>query len=204
MDLDELVNAIPRNCLSSRQMTNVKKILSVSESFHRDAGTFYFVEGAFKASIHENTIVLESSCRPEFLHSMDVWRRVFLLDILRKKFIERGFDVIALFGFDDCCASDDPRLGLTRIPAYDPVGFLDVGFPIPESDLDKSFCLVDKPSSNGWVFELERIRNFYMENVSLADIDVGLFERNFFGVSKILGSCFEHASNFSDINSFLF
>ncbi|NJD78022.1 MAG: WbqC family protein [Candidatus Methanoperedens sp.] len=178
--------------LKESQLLNLEKLLAVSGEFSNEAG----IE-LLHHSIDKKTVVLESGHQPNFIPHAGLWKKMFLLDKLKKSYEYKGIKAVALFGFADYNLCTSKLLTFNKIPAYNKLGYEKFGFKIAEKDVWKRFDYLNKPDKNEWEKIIEKIASHYKRSPALPDAEVRLSELN-----RILDDCYLKARNLSDMNAF--
>ncbi len=201
MHLDNFISSLSFRDLTEKQINNIEEIKKIAEGFHRDAETLEVVESSLDKNISSDTVVLESGHQPNFFPYTGTWKKIYLLDLLKKKLEDQGRDVVALFGLADCNLSNASFLYKNKVPANTRDGCVKVGFKISKEDRFKPFNLVDKPSEVEWCRELENIKKFYLDNSRLDGLDISA---NIKEVIDLMEESYSGAVNFPDLNAFVF
>jgi hypothetical protein len=198
MNVDEFVSVLEKSeKLSSQQISNLNKIQQISAKFHNDAG----LKPPKQNKIGKDTVVLESGHQPNFLPYAGVWKKVFMLDFLKKKLKEKGKRCVAVFGFADYNLASAHLLYKNKVPALSRTGFQKIGFQTPK-DKWRVFNSIPKPSREQFEKELENIQNFYMNSARSVKYPEEKVAKNLQVFQDIMRKSYEKAKNFPDMNAF--
>lgn len=186
----DLMQMIPKNHrLESYQQQNLSSLCDISQSFANDAE----FECCSISSVQEDTIILESGHQPNFFPYPGVWKKVFLLDQFRELLAGNGLHGIAFFGFADQNTVTAPFLYKNKVPALNKNGMQKIGFTVKGSERWKCFNRIEKPPSEVWEAEVEKMANLYSgsqpENQE---------------IYEIMWRSYERANSFSDLNAYIF
>jgi len=198
MNVNALVSLVGKTeKLSGQQVRNLKKIQNISDKFHKDAGIKPVAN-----KIAEDTIVLESGHQPNFLPHSGLFKKVFMLDFLKKRLEEKGKSCVAVFGFADYNLASAHLLYKNRVPALNRNGFKKVGFNVPKNDSWKFFNDIKRPSEEDFNKELIEIRDFYIKNAEAIKYPKNKLIKNIEVFELVMKDCYEKAKNFADMNAF--
>lgn len=194
---DFIYNLANLYTLNSKQLGNLAKLMQISKAFHEDARI------RFKEyRLTDKMIVLESGHQPNFLPHSGVWKKVFLLDFIKRKLIEDGENAIALFGFADQNLSTASLLYANHIPALNKNGSEKIGFKLKESDEWKCFNCIEKPSIESWREEMSRVEQFYIENARKLNVDSSEIKERLNKISELMWKSYDLGRNFADVNAY--
>jgi len=197
MDVSEFTALVGKTeKLSGQQVRNLKKIQNISDKFHKDAGIKPVTN-----KIAEDTIVLESGHQPNFLPHSGLFKKVFMLDFLKKKLEEKGKSCVAVFGFADYNLASAHLLYKNRVPALNRNGFQKVGFSVPK-DKWKAFSAIQKPSAKDLENELDEIRDFYINSAKSIKYPENKVRENLKTFEILIKDSYNKARNFPDMNAF--
>ena len=186
--------------LDENQQKNVERVQQISGKFHADAG----MQPGPEVQVSEKLIVLESGHQPNFLPYPGVWKKVFLLNRIKKNLNNRGYDAIAVFGFADQNLSTAKLLYENKVPAVNKQGNKKFGFRIKESEKWKRFNTLDKPSRVDWEQELSNVKNYYVQYLPKNKINPDSGILNLDPLIGIMNVCYSRADNMADLNAFIF
>lgn len=176
--------------LKKSQLSNLEAVFEAVKDFSKDAEVDFLCP-----PVDRETILLESGHQPNFLPHAGFWKKLFLLDLLRKKFEKQGKKAIALFGFADYNLSTSRLLTQNKLPALNKLGYEKVGFKI--DNVWKRFDCIQKPEETEWKKEIEKIANHYKKYSTSQNTKLNLTE-----LIKILEESYRYAKNFPDLNAF--
>jgi hypothetical protein len=187
--------------LSPQQQKNASRLIDVSKKFQKKA----------KISVRdikvesEHTIILESGHQPNFLSHPGTWQKAFLLHRIHDTLKRDNNQSVAFFGLADQNISTARLLSKNQIPALNKDGALKIGFKIKDSDKFKSFCSVPKPSFETWQNEINKISQHYADIVkkSKSAGPPGNYKQ-WDQVLEILWDSYETATNFAELNGYIF
>lgn len=178
--------------LSESQLSNLGSIIEASREFSRDAGI-----GFDRSSPDKDTLVIESGHQPNFLPHAGLFKKAFLLHILKKRADNSGKRAIALFGFPDYNLCTAKLLTLNRFPEFGKPGYEKLGFKIVEKDVWRRFDYLAKPPEDEWERTMAKIHSHYKKYSVSGDAKQRLSE-----IIELLEDCYKRAGNFPDINAF--
>jgi len=178
--------------LNNKQLSNLEEILVASEEFNNDAEI-----GFEYPSYESNAIVIESGHQPNFFPHAGLWKKIFLIDHLRRRFEKKGMKPIVLFGFSDYDLCTAQLHTLNKIPACNKLGYKKFGFNIEKKDIWKRFNTINKPEEKEWKKIINDITTHF-DSYSIPP--EGALRLN--GIIDIMKECFAKATNFSDLNAF--
>ncbi len=178
--------------LKKKQLSNLEDVFECVSSFSKESKI-----DTIPPSLESETIVLESGHQPNFLPHSGFWKKLFLLDHLRKKFRGQGKNAIALFGFADYNLSTARLLTQNKIPAFNRLGYEKTGFKIPERNVWKRFDSLPKPAEEEWKKEIGKILAHYTKYPLSRD-----GEHDLGRLTGILEESYVQAKNFPDLNAF--
>lgn len=187
--------------ITARQQANLRKIIRISEKFHRDAGIPQPPKAG--AEIAADTIVLESGHQPNFLPHAGVFKKAFLIDYIKRALEARGRRCIAVFGFADYNLATASLLYKNRVPALSRTGFHKVGFQPRKEDKWKAFSRVAKPKENDFSAELKIMHDFYENSAMMARFPEEEIKQNLQKLEDLMRDAYAKAKNFPDMNAFM-
>lgn len=178
--------------LKKKQVSNLKTVCKAVKDF-----SDYARIDLSQPAINNKTIVLESGHQPNFLPYSGFWKKLFLLDLLNKKYQAQGEKTIALFGFLDNNLCTSRFLTQNMLPDLNRIGYKRVGFKISGDNVWKRFDYLDVPEENVWKKEIENIVSHYNKysRFQNMELDPGV-------LIDILEEGYRYADNFADINSY--
>ena len=163
MKFDEFIaRACEGRSLSERQIENLEKLIKISKVFHKKAGTYKYIEQIMKDAVNNDLIVIEAAHQPNFLPYSGVWKKVFLLDYIRRKIPNS----IPIFGFFDYNLCTSNWLVHNRIPDIKKTGVTTIGFKFRNKDKWKRFNHINKPRKEEWEKEINNIASTYSKVIS--------------------------------------
>lgn len=178
--------------LSESQLLNLGSIIEASGEFSRDAGIEFE-----SPPLDNETVVIESGHQPNFLPHAGLFRKAFLLNILKKRTDEKGKRAVALFGFPDYNLCTARLLTRSRFPEFGKLGYEKLGFKIVERDIWRRFDYLARPSKEDWDRAIAKICSHYKKYPISEGANLRLSE-----VIELLEDCYTRAGNFPDINAF--
>ncbi|MCX9010522.1 MAG: hypothetical protein OIN66_05300 [Candidatus Methanoperedens sp.] len=174
------------------QLSNLRVVYEAVGEFSSEAGI-----GFSQPRLDKETIILESGHQPNFLPHSGLWKKLFLLDFLRKKLNGQGKRATALFGFADYNLCTARLLTQNKLPAFNKLGCESIGFKISGEDRWKRFDYLEKPDESDWEKEIGRIVSHYKKHPIPPDMQLNLAE-----LIETLEECYRRAKNFPDLNAF--
>ena len=193
----DLTGSPPRD---DRQCDNTARLASLSKTFYSRLG----IDVPLKSSPDPGSIILESGHQPNFLPHCGMWKKAFLLSWIQRKITESGNDSTAFFGFADLNLSTAKYLYRNQIPAVNTSGSEPVGFKIDEKFRFRSFRTHQKPSSEEWQKEMDRIRQCYLGNARKLAGSPQPIQSSLDTLMGTLWQSYERAENFAELNAFIF
>ncbi len=186
------IKYMPDHNLKEKQLSNLESVLGAAKDFSNDAEIELPPH-----QINEEIIVLESGHQPNFLPHAGLLKKLFLLNLLRKRFYDQGMKAITLFGFADYNLCTSRLLTQNKLPALTKLGYEKVGFKITGNDIWKRFDCIEKPGERDWKNEMAKIASHYKKYSIPPAMELNLTE-----LMEILKESYGHAKNFPDLNAF--
>ncbi len=197
MKIEEFTQMLKdRPAPTSKQMENLEKIKKISKKFHRESG---IDEDACDVELDEHTIVLESGHQPNFLPSLGIIKKAFLVDFLRKRLKLKEKNPVCIFGFSDYNICTAELMYQNKLPAANTNGYENIGFKLKSSDRLRRFNLIAKPAKEEWERTLEKTRELYSlyRSSGVENLDANLTD-----FTDIMNEGYGKAKNFADMNAF--
>ena len=186
---------------NERQLQNLNKIGEIAEEFHKNCNTLI---DPIKEKIDllrggEDCVIIEVAHQPNFMPYYGVWKKAVFAYYLANIFDERGYNAVALFGFNDLDTTMSPFLSRNKIPYPSKEGYKSIGFKIKgANEWWRIWCKQPLPP----VEEVEKQIDFLIKtytNHGLSQDDNDLIQLN-----KLLRRCYINNCTFSEANSKFF
>lgn len=186
--------------LTFKQQQNVQKINSISKIFFSRAK----MRNICLNDNIDQAIILDSGHQPNFLPYSGIWKKAFLLSWFQNQLEIKGKNSIAYFGFADQNLSTAKILSKNQIPYWNKKGSENIGFHIKETEKNKPFCTIQKPTLERWEKEMDKIARLYSGNVNKITSDRVQEKTKIEDIITILWDSYENSQNFSELNSIIF
>ncbi len=181
------------------QLQNLNNLKRIITKFHKKAGTYSDVKRIVDTTINENTIVVEASHQPNFMPYSGVWRKAFLLDVIRT--FHKNKNIFPIFGFFDYNLSTSNLLVQNKLPDINKEGFSSIGVKLLDRDRWRCFNKIKKPTNDMWDKTIRKIINTYKKFSATKNPSI---KENLDIIIEELWKSYEKASTLSEINSIFF
>lgn len=198
MKIEEFTQMLKdRPAPTPKQMENLEKIKKISKKFHREVG---IDEDECDVEIDEHTIVLESGHQPNFIPSLGVIKKAFLLDFFAGRTKSLGRRSISIFEFSDYNVCTAKLMYQNRIPSINTKGFEKIGFKFSNENIQKRLNEIEKPTELEWKHMLKKLEQVYS---AYAKSGIERLDTNLKDFAAVMNESYGRAKNFADMNAFI-
>ncbi len=198
MKIEEFTQMLKdRPAPTQKQMENLEKIKKISKRFHRETG---IDEDVCDVELDEHTIVLESGHQPNFIPSLGVIKKAFLLDFFAEKAKSLGRKPVPIFQFSDYNVCTAKLMYQNKIPAINTKGFEKIGFKFSNENTQKRLNEIEKPTELEWEHMLKKLEQIYS---AYAKSGIERLDTNLRDFVSVMNESYSRAKNFADMNEFI-